>query len=191
VKLRETGTFAEFIERVQGHIEYQIEKKRRIVFGLTKLGEGEMKLYSWPFDRQLSLEKYLFLDFARNPQGEIIYAQKNMRGTVPAPETYILKLVSPDPEDGFISINEQVKDWSYLTDAPDTAYTSKELVLPYNGECLTINRKYYFYIKCGNFYGKGRASTPSAGHDEYHVYVTIMFNEIPGDRNLRSEPWYW
>jgi hypothetical protein len=69
---------------------------------------------------------------------------------------------------------------SYLTDAPDTAYLSKELVLPYKDK-----RDSYFYIKCGNVYGKGRVSTIARNND-YWASVEILFNETPGDRNLRT-----
>jgi hypothetical protein len=72
VKLRKTGTLAEVI-RTLGNIEYNINESRISVWDLTQTAEKKVKFYSSSFGQQIPFEKYLYLDFARNPQGEIIY----------------------------------------------------------------------------------------------------------------------
>ena len=142
-----------------------------------------------PLGDPVPLQKYICSDFVRDDQGEIIFGKKNGRGIhSPAPETYLLRLVSPDQKDGFILVEEPVKDCTYLTDAPQDGYNAKELVIPYEND-----RNYYFYIRCGKFYGKGVIQNLDARNGTYHYYgfyVEIFFNRKVGDTNLRSRMTY-
>ena len=188
IKLRKIGTLANLI-RFEGRIKYDVKFNCQSVCDLSNLAEGKMNCEIVPLGDPVPLQKYVCSDFGRDDQGAIIFGKKNGRGIhSPAPETYLLRLISPDQKDGFILIEEPVKDCTYLTDAPQDGYNAKELVIPYKND-----RNYYFYIRCGNFYGKGVIQNLDARNGAYHYYgfyVEIFFNRKVGDTNLRSRRTY-
>ena len=187
VKLRKIGTLAKLI-KFDERIKYDIKSNNQSVCDLTKLEAGNLRNEVFPLGNPIRLKKYIYLDFVRDQQGNIIYEKNNGRGIhAPAPETYLLKFISSDPSDGFIPADENtpIKDLSFLTDAPQKEYTAKQLIIPYKND-----RRYYFYIRCGNFYGKGVIANIGArngafNHD-YSLFVEILFNQNSGDLNLRS-----
>lgn len=187
IKLRKIGTLAKLIE-FDERIKYDVKSNNQSVCDLTKLETGNLRNEVFPLGNPIRLKKYIYLDFERDKQGNIIYEENNGRGIhAPAPKTYLLKFVSSDPSDGFIPIDENtpIKDLSYLTDAPQKEYTAKELVIPYKND-----RRYYFYIRCGNYYGKGVVANIGARNDafdhDYSLLVEILINQKNGDMNLRS-----
>lgn len=187
IKLRKIGILAKLI-KFDERIEYNIKDHSQSICNLSKLADGKLGNEVINLGNPITFKKYLYLDFDRNKQGEIIYEKDNGRGIhAPAPKTYLLNFVSSDPSDGFILIDEKtpVKDFSFLTDAPLKNYTTKKLIIPYNPD-----KRYYFYIRCGKFYGKGVIKNIGARNGafshEYSLLVEILFNQKPGDINLNS-----
>ena len=187
-KLRKIGTLANLI-KFDERIKYNVKSNNQSVCDLTKLEAGNLSIEVFPLGNLVPLKKYVFLDFDRDKQGAIIYERNNGRGShAPAPKTYFLNFVSSNPSDGFILVDEEnmsIKDLSFLTEAPQKNYATKKLVIPYR-----IDRRYYFYIRCGNFYGKGvikniGARNGTFNHD-YSLRVEILFNSQSGNLNLRS-----
>lgn len=188
VKLRKIGTLANLI-KFDERIKYNVKSNNQSVCDLTKLEAGNLSIEVFPLGNLVPLKKYVFLDFDRDKQGAIIYERNNGRGShAPAPKTYFLNFVSSNPSDGFILVDEEnmsIKDLSFLTEAPQKNYATKKLVIPYR-----IDRRYYFYIRCGNYYGKGvikniGARNGTFNHD-YSLRIEILFNSQSGNLNLRS-----
>lgn len=185
VKLRKIGTLAKLI-KINQRIEYDIKNKNQKICDLTKISDGILKAATFDLRHDISCEKYIHLDFERSQTGEIIYEKNNGRGIrVPAPKTYLLKFITPDPSDGFIFIDENIKKLNFLTDAPKQEYNIKILEIPYN-----VDKKYYFYIKCSDFYGKGCIKNIGVRNGrfdhKYNIFIEILFNRNVGDYNLRS-----
>ena len=172
IKLRKIGVLAKLI-KFDERIEYNIKDHSQSICNLSKLADGKLGKEVINLGNPITLKKYLYLDFDRNKQGEIIYEKDNGRGIhAPAPKTYLLSFVSSDPLDGFILIDEKmpVKDFSFLTDAPLKNYATKKLIIPYN-----LDKRYYFYIKCGKFYGKGVIKNIGARNGAFsHEYSLLV-----------------
>lgn len=191
VKMREMGTLANMFN-VAGRVKYDFESGNLSLCDLTGLPDKKTSIEAVsPGEFPLAIKKYLFLDFKRDENNNIICKNHKIRGVPePVPGSFLLNFVSPDPDDGFIPVEKPIQDITYLTEAPKIGYNAKKLVIPYKDE----DCRYYFYIRCGNFYGKGVVSCISAIHNEHNhycsLYVEIFLNRKAGDTNLRSRMTY-
>lgn len=88
---------------------------------------------------------------AVNPDGTP-YKVKNNGYGFPVPGDVRLTLISQNPDDGIIIV-EDAKDFPSLQNAPTSGYSLLDIPL----EVLDGNLSYvYFYYKIGNYYGVGR-----------------------------------
>ena len=188
IYLREIGHLPELIQFDQD-LRYDIKSGTKSIFNLADLAKGRIYSKVSKLDDTTMQGRYLYLDFGRDEKGEIILGKDNARGTnAPAPQAYILRFISPDPEDGliFLDNNSTIADMTYLTDAPLKGYTKKEHKIQY-----PLDRYQYFYIKCGKFYGKGKIIFLDAQNNEFEhnfrLSIELLFNKKPGNRNVRSE----
>ena len=106
--------------------------------------------------------KYIELDFRRDENGEILF--DGMHRDTPCPASFIIRLHSDDPGDGFIPVDKpgpgfvrkKEYDKRYPT-APETGY-KKELVLDFgkkdaDGKYPYETNYLFAFVKCGPRYG--------------------------------------
>ena len=106
--------------------------------------------------------KYIELDFRRDENGEILF--DGMLRDTPCPASFIIRLHSDDPGDGFIPVDKpgpgfvrkKEYDKRYPT-APETGY-KKELVLDFgkkdaDGKYPYETNYLFAFVKCGQRYG--------------------------------------
>jgi len=176
IVLRAIGKLAK-LEEFDGHLIELAKDKTQKIFDLSNL-----KFTIFPLDPTIPIKKFIKLDFERDQTGKILMIQDPRKRLIPKIMT--VKYVSDDVNNGFIIMGNQ-KDYSYLTTAPETGYTVKEIKVPY--ECQRI----YFYYRNGDNFGKGYVSSASASpeYGENRVFLNVMQNNEPATnekRNLRS-----
>ena len=106
--------------------------------------------------------KYIELDFRRDDKGEVLF--DGMLRDTPCPASFIIRLHSDDPGDGFIPVDKpgpgfvrkKEYDKRYPT-APETGY-KKELVLDFgkkdaDGKFPYETNYLFTFVKCGQHYG--------------------------------------
>ncbi len=175
VVMRKIGKKAKLI-KFDKKLKYNFINKTQTIcnmssFAYIKCSADEKNKYS----------NYICLDFERD-QDEKVLTRKNLHGEL-IPTTLIIRYVSDSIDDGFIIKGEQ-KDITYLTQAPDANYNTKEIKVPYNVERI------YFYYKNGGSYGKGFVGYAYTAFKESRVVLFLMQNieTNPQEKlNLRSD----
>ena len=124
--------------------------------------------------------KYIEVDFRRDENGEVLF--DGTLGDAPCPSSFIIRLHSDDPDDGFIVVDELgpgfVRREEYekrCPTAPETGY-KKELVFDFGKKSAdgkyTYNDIHTFaFVKCGQRYGK--------------VFIDPVYVDIGRNRPLR------
>jgi len=176
IVLRAIGKLAR-LEKIGGQLKNLSKEKTQRVFDLSTL-----KFVIFPLDKTIPIKKFIQLDFERDQSGKIMMIQDQNKRLIPKIMT--VKYVSDDVNDGFIIVGAP-KDFSYLTTAPETGYTLKEIKVPYGSPDI------YFFYSNGDNFGKGCVSSASASpeYGENRVFLDIMQNKEtnPNEkRNLRS-----
>lgn len=185
IKLREIGTLAELVEG-HAHLEYDEERQLLTVFDLSEIADGYLKKKELKLGEAIPLKKYLRLDFERDSQKEIIL-QEHGKYKKLLPKTFCLRFVSSDPDDGFIpadTTGPDKMDITWLTQAPEGKYATKELKFSYK-EGMKIQSK------CGNHYGKGLISEIDASDNTKYknglLFVKLYINKNQNDLNVNSD----
>ena len=184
-KTKKTTVSAEDEEEEE---EEYVGKKRKI----------EMK--SFDLKTKPELTKYIELDFKRDENGEVLF--DGMLQDTPCPASYIIRLHSDDPEDGFVAVDQLQPGFVQWVEyekryptAPETGYR-KELVFDF-GKRGAEGRNYQFaFVKCGRHYGKisvwpaaqdGKAKTIL----QVRVRIeSLVLNRKEGDRNISEGNFY-
>ena len=190
IKLREIGTLAALVKG-DAHLEYDEERQLLTVFDLSEIADGNLKKKELKLGEAIPLKKYLRLDFERDSQGEIILQEQGQgKYKKLLPKTFYLRFVSSDPDDGFIpadTTGPDKMDITWLTQAPEGKYATKELKFSYK-EGMKI--QFFFYIKCGNHYGKGLISHIQASDNAKYknglLFVKLYINKKQNDLNVNS-----
>jgi len=107
-------------------------------------------------------------------------------------ETYPieLRLISSDPEGGFIVYEQEEGEWAYwsMKLAPESGYKQELILDPdrFNERSfIQPDDGIYFYFKINNRYGKGHIGIPSFPEGDYALEVKTEFQmQIDGSRNL-------
>jgi len=162
--------------------------------------EKRIGMQSFDLKTKPELTKYIELDFKRDENGEVLF--DGMLQDTPCPASYIIRLHSDDPEDGFIAVDKLgtgfVKWVEYekrYPTAPETGYR-KELVFDF-GKRGAEGRNYQFaFVKCGQRYGT--ILVWPAGHDigrekllQVRVRIEqVVLNRKEGDRNVSEGNFY-
>ena len=101
-----------------------------------------------------------------------------------------LRLISSDPEGGFIIYKQQPNEFAYwsMKLAPETGY-KQELVLDadwfYERSLIQNTPGIYFYFKINGRYGKGRLGTLRFPEGDYALELETEFQlQTDGSRNL-------
>ena len=163
--------------------------------------EIKIEMKSVDLKTKPELTKYIELDFKRDDNGEVLF--DGMLRDTPCPATFIIRLHSDDPGDGFIAVDKlgpgfirpEEYDKRYTT-APETGY-QKELVFDFgkqgaDGKFPYETNYLFAFVKCGRHYGK--VYIHPANHDVrlktiHQVRVRLeqlVFNRTEGDRNVSS-----
>ena len=189
IKLREIGTLAALVKG-DAHLEYDEERQLLTVFDLSEIADGKLNRKELKLGEAIPLKKYLRLDFERDNQGEIIL-QEHGKYKKLLPKTFYLRFVSSDPDDGLIPVDTtgpDKMDITWLTQAPEDEYATKELKFSYK-EGMKI--QCFFYIKCGNHYGKGLISEIDASDNTKYknglLFVKLYINKNQNDLNVNSK----
>ena len=189
IKLREIGTLAELVEG-HAHLEYDEERQLLTVFDLSEIADGKQKKKELKLGEAIPFKKYLRIDFERDSQGEIILQEQGKYKKL-LPKTFFLRFVSSDPDDGFIPADTKgpdKMDITWITQAPEGEYATKEFEFSYK-EGMEI--QFFFYIRCGNHYGKGLISVIEASNNVKYknglLFVKLYINKMQNDLNLNSD----
>lgn len=189
IKLREIGTLAALVKG-DAHLEYDEERQLLTVFDLSEIADGKLNRRELKLGEAIPLKKYLRLDFERDNQGEIIL-QEHGKYKKLLPKTFYLRFDSSDPDDGFIpadTTGPDKMDITWLTQAPEGEYATKELKFSYK-EGMKI--QCFFYIKCGDHYGKGLISHIAASDNTKYknglLFVKLYINKNQNDLNVNSK----
>ena len=189
IKLREIGTLAALVKE-HADLEYDEERRILTVFDLSEIADGNLNKKELKLGEAIPLKKYLRLDFEHDSQGEIIL-QEHGKYKKLLPKTFCLRFVSSDPDDGFIpadTTGPDKMDITWLTQAPEGKYATKELKFSYK-EGMKI--QFFFYIKCGNHYGKGLISEIDASDNTKYknglLFVKLYINKNQNDLNVNSK----
>ena len=189
IKLREIGTLAALVKG-DAHLEYDEERQLLTVFDLSEIADGYLKKKELKLGEAIPLKKYLRLDFERDSQKEIIL-QEHGKYKKLLPKTFCLRFVSSDPDDGFIpadTTEPDKMDITWLTQAPESKYATKELIFSYK-EGMKIQS--FFYIKCGNHNGKGLiAEIDASDNTKYKnglLFIKLYINKNQNDLNVNSK----
>ena len=191
IKLREIGTLAALVKG-DAHLEYDEERQLLRVFDLSEIADGKLNRKELKLGEAIPLKKYLCLEFERDSQGEIILQEQGQgKYKKLLPKTFYLRFVSSDPDDGFIpadTTGPDKMDITWLTQAPEGKYATKELIFSYK-EGMKI--QFFFYIKCGNHYGKGLISHIQASDNAKYknglLFVKLYINKKQNDLNVNSD----
>lgn len=191
IKLREIGTLAALVEG-HAHLEYDEERQLLTVFDLSEIADGKLKKKELKLGEAIPLKKYLRLDFERDNQGEIILQEQGQgKYKKLLPKTFYLRFVSSDPDDGFIpadTTGPDKMDITWLTQAPEGKYATKELKFSYKDR---MKIHFFFYIKCGNHYGKGLISEIEASDNTKYknglLFIKLYINKNQNDLNVNSK----
>lgn len=186
INLREVGPLPELI-KFDNYLDYNIKEDKKSFCRLSDLTNGRIPSGICKLNDIPKQNSFIYLDFARDEKGEIILSKDNARGaSILVPQTYVLRFVSSDPQDGLIFLDDPtITDMTYLTEAPLKGYTEKEHKIQY-----PLDKILYFYIKSGKFYGKGKIIYLDARNNEFsHEFglaIVIVFNKEQLNRNVRS-----
>ena len=191
IKLREIGTLAALVKG-RAHLEYDEERQLLTVFDLSEIADGNLKIKELKLGEAIPFKKYLRLDFERDSQGEIILQEQGQgKYKKLLPKTFYLRFVSSDPDDGLIPVDTtgpDKMDITWLTQAPEGEYAAKEFEFSYK-EGMEI--QFFFYIRCGNHYGKGLISVIEASNNVKYknglLFVKLYINKMQNDLNLNSD----
>ena len=191
IKLREIGTLAALVKG-DAHLEYDEERQLLTVFDLSEIADGKLNRKELKLGEAIPFKKYLRLDFERDNQGEVIL-QEHGQGKYKKllPKTFYLRFVSSDPDDGLIPVDTtgpDKMDITWLTQAPEGEYAAKDFEFSYK-EGMDI--QFFFYIKCGKYYGKGLISVIEASNNVKYknglLFVKLYINKKQNDLNLNSD----
>ncbi|MBP5585161.1 MAG: type II secretion system protein GspG [Lentisphaeria bacterium] len=151
------------------------------------------------------LTKYIEVDFRRDENGEVLF--DGTLGDAPCPSSFIIRLHSDDPDDGFIVVDELgpgfVRREEYekrCPTAPETGY-KKELVFDFGKKSAdgkyTYNDIHTFaFVKCGQRYGKVFIDPVyvDIGRNRplrlFHRKIQLTINRTEGDRNVSGGSFY-
>ena len=150
--------------------------------------------------------KYIELDFRRDDKGEVLF--DGMLRDTPCPASFIIRLHSDDPGDGFIPVDKpgpgfvrkKEYDKRYPT-APETGY-KKELVLDFgkkdaDGKYPYETNYLFAFVKCGPRYGTVFFHPividggPNKTIRQFRLGVeSLTMNRTADDRNVSSGSFY-
>lgn len=188
VSLREIGTLVRLITYDE-RINFDPQNKEITVCDLSNLQKQEITNKTYKNNIPQNFSKCIYLDFEKDSDGNII-TESIQRGTPKPqniPKNYIIKFISGADTDGFVLYSQKntvstYKLITYLEEAPKESYNLKEIKLPFN-----IKNSVFFYIKCGDFYGKGELLAPRIALDGgYNITLKLWINPKRNDRNVRS-----
>ena len=149
--------------------------------------------------------KYIEVDFRRDENGEVLF--DGTLGDAPCPSSFIIRLHSDDPDDGFIVVDELgpgfVRREEYekrCPTAPETGY-KKELVFDFGKKSAdgkyTYNDIHTFaFVKCGQRYGKVFIDPVyvDIGRNRplrlFRRKIELTINRTAGDRNVSEGSFY-
>jgi general secretion pathway protein G len=149
--------------------------------------------------------KYIEVDFKRDENGEVLF--DGTLGDAPCPSSFIIRLHSDNPDDGFIVVDELgpgfVRREEYekrCPTAPETGY-KKELVFDFGKKSAdgkyTYNDIHTFaFVKCGQRYGKVFIDPVyvDIGRNRplrlFRRKIELMINRTEGDRNVSDGIFY-
>lgn len=221
---------AELIGRTRGSLQYDFENGTKTICDLSAfdkkpekkaVSENEeydeeeeedyveekikIEMKSVNLKMKVKPTKYIELDFRQDENGEVLF--DGMLGDTPCPATYIIRLHSDDPGDGFIAVDQLgpgfIRPEEYdkrYTAAPETGY-QKELVFDFGKQGADGKYQYesnylFAFVKCGQHYGKiyiHPANLDARLKTIQRVRVAfeqLVFNRVEGDRNVSSGSFY-
>ena len=167
--------------------------------------EGKIGMRTIDLKAKPELTKYIELDFRRDEKGDVLF--DGMIGDAPCPASFIIRLHSDDPDDGFILVDELgtgfVRQEEYekrYPTAPETGY-KKELVFDFGKKSAdgkyTYNDIHTFaFVKCGQHYGKVFFNPiyVDIGRNRplrlFRRKIELMINRTEGDRNVSDGVFY-
>ncbi|MBR4255122.1 MAG: type II secretion system protein GspG [Lentisphaeria bacterium] len=167
--------------------------------------ERTIGMKSFDLKTKPELTKYIELDFKRDENGEVLF--DGMLRDTPCPASFIIRLHSDDPDDGFIAVDKLgtgfvkwVEYEKHYPTAPETGYR-KELVCDFgkrgaDGRFPYETNYLFAFVKCGQHYGT--IFVCPAGHDigretllQVRVRIEqVVLNRKEGDRNVSEGNFY-
>ena len=226
---------AELVGTTRGMLQYDFEKGMRTVADLSAFdkktektkkttvseedGEEEeeedeeeyvekrirIEMKSVDLKAKPKASKYIELDFRRDDKGEVLF--DGTLGDTPCPASFIIRLHSDDPGDGFVAVDQlgsgfvrpEEYDKRYPA-APETGY-QKELVFDFGKKGADGRYQYesnylFAFVKCGGHYGKVYIHPPvldARVKTIQRVRVPLeqlFFNRVEGDRNVAEGIFY-
>lgn len=165
-----------------------------------KIGMKQIDLKTKP-----EATKYIEVDFRRDENGEVLF--DGMLRDTPCPASFIIRLHSDDPEDGFIVVDKfgpgYVRPEEYEKNcptAPETGY-KKELVFDLGKKSADGKYTYedihtFAFVKCGQHYGKVFFNPiyVDIGRNRplrlFRRKIELMINRTEGDRNVSDGVFY-
>ena len=149
--------------------------------------------------------KYIELDFRRDENGEVLF--DGMLRDTPCPASFIIRLHSDDPDDGFVAVDQLksgfVRHEEYdkrYPSAPETGY-QKELVFDFGKQGADGKYQYesnylFAFVKCGGHYGTVYIHPPVLDARLKTIqrvrvaFEQLFFNRVEGDRNVSDGGYY-
>ena len=235
VKMFKGVPAAELVGTTRGTLQYDFEKGMRTVADLSAFdkktekpkkttvseedGEEEeeedeeeyvekrirIEMKSVDLKAKPKASKYIELDFRRDENGEALF--DGMLWDTPCPASFIIRLHSDDPGDGFVAVDQlgsgfvrpEEYDKRYPT-APETGYR-KELVFDFgkkgaDGKYQYESNYLFAFVKCGGHYGKVYIHPPVLDarlKTIQRVRVPLeqlYFNRVEDDRNVAEGIFY-
>ncbi len=226
---------AELVGTTRGMLQYDFEKGMRTVADLSAFdkktekpkkttvseedGEEEeeedeeeyvekrirIEMKSVDLKAKPKASKYIELDFRRDENGEALF--DGMLQDTPCPASFIIRLHSDDPGDGFVAVDQlgsgfvrpEEYDKRYPA-APETGY-QKELVFDFgkkgtDGKYQYKSNYLFAFVKCGGHYGKVYIHPPVLDarlKTIQRVRVPLeqlFFNRVEDDRNVSEGIFY-
>lgn len=226
---------AELVGTTRGTLQYDFEKGMRTVADLSAFdkktekpkkttvseedGEEEeeedeeeyvekrirIEMKSVDLKAKPKASKYIELDFRRDEKGDVLF--DGMLQDTPCPASFIIRLHSDDPGDGFVAVDQlgsgfvrpEEYDKRYPA-APETDY-QKELVFDFgkkgaDGKYQYKSNYLFAFVKCGGHYGKVYIHPPVLDarlKTIQRVRVPLeqlFFNRVEDDRNVAEGIFY-
>ena len=226
---------AELVGTTRGMLQYDFEKGMRTVADLSAFdkktektkkttvseedGEEEeeedeeeyvekrirIEMKSVDLKAKPKASKYIELDFRRDENGETLF--DGMLRDTPCPASFIIRLHSDDPDDGFVAVDQlgsgfvrpEEYDKRYPA-APETGY-QKELVFDFGKKGADgkypYEKNYLFaFVKCGGHYGKVYIHPPVLDARLKTIqrvrvpFEQLFFNRVEDDRNVSEGIFY-
>ena len=179
--------------------EYDEEDEEEYVEEI-RIGMKKVDLKTKP-----ELTRYIEVDFRRDDKGEVLF--DGTLGDTPCPSSFIIRLHSDDPGDGFVAVDQlgsgfvrpEEYDKRYPA-APETGY-QKELVFDFgkkgaDGKYQYESNYLFAFVKCGEHYGKVYIHPPVLDarlKTIQRVRVPLeqlFFNRVEDDRNVSGGNFY-